>query len=416
MLKRINSLSEQGTRVGQYKAAIKLGYSKDEAAFIQRDLMNFMQGGYSAKRLNAHAVFFNAGMQDLYKLYNSHIHDGAFDTATVRKAITWITIPSMLFWAWNNGDDDRRKIWNEMETWKKNLFWWIIIDKDFSIPIPKPFSLGLLYGSIPERFMDYWLNDDKRTAERFATTLTKQMLPSAIPLYAALLMEYWQNRSLFFDRDIVPVSEQHLDKSMQYGTYTSEWAKWVGKNIPGVSPRMLEHTVYGVTGNLGREVSGVVNDIWRGVSGETRPAKAMFEYFPGSSSFIRNNRTFRISVDRWFDDSKRLDGALDSAKKMREEGYASMTDKQKAVLNAEGQIRGILRMNTAMGGIYSLMRQKNDIAESKTMTATEKRDAIDRIDAHIVSMAQLGLKRVKQYDDAVEQMEEMMEARREEKK
>ena len=303
-----------------------------------------------------------------------------------------------------------------METWKKNLFWWIIIDKDFSIPFPKPFSLGLLYGSIPERFMDYWLNDDKRTAERFATTLTKQMLPSAIPLYAALLMEFWQNRSLFFDRDIVPVSEQHLDKSMQYGTYTSEWAKWVGKNIPGVSPRMLEHTVYGVTGNLGREVSGVVNDIWRGVSGETRPAKEIFEYFPGSSSFIRNNRTFRISVDRWFDDSKRLDGALDSAKKMREEGYASMTDKQKAVLNAEGQIRGILRMNTARGGIYSLMRQKNDIAESKTMTATEKRDAIDRIDAHIVSMAQLGLQRVKQYDDAVEQMEEMMEARREEKK
>ena len=415
-LKRINFLTEQGTRVGQYKAAIKLGYSKDEAAFIQRDLMNFLQGGYSSKRLNAQAVFFNAGMQDLYKLYNAHIHDGALDTATVRKAITWITIPSMLFWAWNNGDDDRKKIWNEMETWKKNLFWWIIIDKDFSIPFPKPFSLGLLYGSIPERFMDYWLNDDKRTAERFATTLTKQMLPSAIPLYAALLMEYWQNRSLFFDRDIVPVSEQHLDKSMQYGTYTSEWAKWVGKNIPGVSPRMLEHTVYGVTGNLGREVSGVVNDIWRGVSGETRPAKAMFEYFPGSSSFIRNNRTFRISVDRWFDDSKRLEGELDSAKKMREEGYASMTDKQKAVLNAEGQIRGILHMNTARGGIYSLMRQKNDIAESKTMTATEKRDAIDRIDAHIVSMAQLGLKRVKQYDDAVEQMEEMMEARREEKK
>ena len=416
VLKRINFLSEQGTRVGQYKAAIKLGYSKDEAAFIQRDLMNFMQGGYSAKRLNAHAVFFNAGMQDLYKLYNAHIHDGAFDTATVRKAITWITIPSMLFWAWNNGDDDRKKIWNEMETWKKNLFWWIIIDKDFSIPIPKPFSLGLLYGSMPERFMDYWLNDDKRTAEGFATTLAAQMLPSALPLYAALFMEFMQNRSLFFDRDIVPVSEQHLDKSMQYGTYTSAWAKWVGKNIPGVSPRMLEHTVYGVTGNLGREVSGVVNDIWRGVSGETRPAKEIFEYFPGSSSFIRNNRTFRISVDRWFDDSKRLDGALDSAKKMREEGYASMTDKQKAVLNAEGQIRGILLMNTARGGIYSLMRQKNDIAESKTMTATEKRDAIDKIDAHIVSMAQLGLKRVKQYDDAVEQMEEMMEARREEKK
>ena len=57
-LKRINFLSEQGTRVGQYKAAIKLGYSKDEAAFIQRDLMNFMQGGYSAKRLNAHASLF----------------------------------------------------------------------------------------------------------------------------------------------------------------------------------------------------------------------------------------------------------------------------------------------------------------------------------------------------------------------
>ena len=126
-------------------------------------------------------------MQDLYKLYNAHIHDGAFDTATVRKAITWITIPSMLFWAWNNGDDDRKKIWNEMETWKKNLFWWIIIDKDFSIPIAKPFSLGMLYGSMPERFMDYWINDDKRTAEGFATTLAAQMLPSAIPLYACIV-------------------------------------------------------------------------------------------------------------------------------------------------------------------------------------------------------------------------------------
>ena len=328
----------------------------------------------------------------------------------------WITLPTMLFWVWNNSDDDRKKVWNEMETWKKNLFWWVIIDKDFSIPIPKPFSLGMLYGSIPERFMDYWLNNDRRTAEGFAKTLAAQMLPSALPLYAVLFIECMQNRSMFFDKDIVPISEQHIDKSLQYGPYTSEWAKWVGRNIPGVSPRMLEHLVYGVTGNLGREVSGVVNEAWRGVSGETRPEKECFEYFPGSSSLIRNNRTFRLSVDRWFEDSKRLDGALDTAKKMREEGYDGMTAKQKAVLRVEDQIHAILRINTARGGIYSLLRRKNDIAESKTMTAKEKKEAIDRIDARVVSLAQIGLKQVKQYDDAIKQIEDMMEARREEKK
>ena len=162
---------------------------------------------------------------------------------TVRRAMMYITIPTLALWFWNNGDDDRKEYWDKLATWEKNSFWWIILNKDTAIPVAKPFLLGLVYGSLPERFMDYWLNNDRRAVEDFGKTLLAQTMPGYMPLALQLVMELGLNKSFFYGREIVPANEQKLEGKLQYGPYTAEWAKTLG-SISGISPRKLEYAVF----------------------------------------------------------------------------------------------------------------------------------------------------------------------------
>lgn len=77
---------------------------------------------------------------------------------TVKTAM-WITLPSVLLWELNK-DDPR---YQELPQWQKDIFW-IIPTKDTLIKIPKPFELGILFGTVPERMLqwDYDKKENKR--------------------------------------------------------------------------------------------------------------------------------------------------------------------------------------------------------------------------------------------------------------
>lgn len=411
-LGKLTEISELGTRVGQYERALDLGMSKEEAVYTARDLMNFMIGGRITKVANQQVPFLTAGIQDLNKLYRAHFHDGKFDMGTVRRGVMWLTMPSLALWFWNNGDDDRRKKYQSIENWKRNSFWWIILNKDVAIPIAKPFSLGMIYASLPERFMDYWVGKDRRAVEGFGKTLFAQMMPGVMPLYMSLLVELGLNRSFFYERDIVPQSEQKLEPYLQYGPYTTEWAKAAGR-ITGWSPRKIEYAVYGVTGSLGKEVSGVVNNIWQGATGISRPAKEWYEYIPGSEAFISSTRHFRGPVDRWNDNFPQLEMALKTAQTiLQREGAGALSDRQRILLTYEQDVRNILKLNSGKGGIWELQRAKNDVAVRKDLTARQKREIEDKLNARIIMLSEIGLNQLSRFDDAIDSIKEQMEARR----
>ena len=410
LLGRMAEVTELSTRVGQFKKAIELGYTDEEAAYIARDLMNFGIGGSDAKQMNRYIPFLTASIQDMNRFYRGHSKKNI--AKTVRRAMMYITIPTLALWFWNNGDDDRKEYWDKLATWEKNAFWWIILNKDTAIPVAKPFLLGLVYGSLPERFMDYWLNNDRRAVEDFGKTLLAQTMPGYMPLALQLVMELGLNKSFFYGREIVPANEQKLEGKLQYGPYTAEWAKTLG-SISGISPRKLEYAVFGVTGSLGKETSAAVDDIWRSVSGATRPDKYITEYIPGSTAWISHGRNHMGPLYQWNLAFPALEEAYRSAKKVLEvDGPDALSDRQRLLVTYEADVKAILKLNTAKDGIWKLQGLKNKVVVDKNMTAEQKRKAVDEINARIILLSQVGLKKLDFFQDAIDSMEDKMEARR----
>jgi hypothetical protein len=421
-LGRINDVTETGTRLGQYMKAINLGLSPETADRLATEVtLNFNKLGSTARKVNKYIPFFGANVQDLHKFYSAHFKNGGVKGfgQTVAKGLAYITLPSLLLWAYNNMDDKRREAYQKLEQWKKNNFWYFITpDGKHAIPYPKPFLLGMVYGSVPERMLDYFALKDRRALEGGLSSLVAGLTPGYTPLAIQTLIELAMNRSLFYDRDIVPKSEQVLEPMYQYGPYTSEIAKLAGKtNLSALSPRRVDYLINAMGGNLAREVSTVIDDVMRSdtvtkiTGGTTRAKKDWYEYLPVVDNIVVSTRLFKGPLYEWNDNYPKLQKALKTAEKSAEMG-APLSNSQMVILNSAESIKNILKLNTAKDGIWKLQSQEKKIQMANGMTSQEKRDAIDALDAQILVLSQVGLNALDEYNDAVDDVTKEMDARK----
>jgi hypothetical protein len=108
--------------------------------------------------------------------------------------------------------------------------------------IPKPFELGVLFGSVPERIVEYAMRKDPKVFEGMAGTLAGGAAPSAIPTAALPLLEVWANKSVFTGRPLVSKAQEGILPEHQGREYTTEAAKQAGKAVaavPGMPSRNL---------------------------------------------------------------------------------------------------------------------------------------------------------------------------------
>jgi hypothetical protein len=135
--------------------------------------------------------------------------------------------------------------------WQKDLFWIIITnegtEKEIVWRIPKPFEIGWLFGTVPERMADWIYNKDKdyiNTSSKefnFDTILSLMPWPDAVKPF----MEDLTNENFFFDRPIVPSQMEKILPEYQYTEYTSETGKLIAKAFS----RIREH--FGMTELIG---------------------------------------------------------------------------------------------------------------------------------------------------------------------
>lgn len=284
-LRALSECSEMATRLGEFENARK-GYtgffnrlfsdkrervSLRDAGIASRDVtLDFGRHGTWGKQFNRATAFFNAALQGTDKLYREvkeHPAQMAFKTATL------IALPSIA--SWYACKDDPR--YQEVPQWEKDIYWFIPT-KNALYKIPKPYELGVLFGSGIERALQYDYDKSKgidgNGFSGFGGTVLDTMGPSFLPTGLIPIFEWQANYNLFQNKAIVPQSQKDLPNWMQYGNNTSFVAREAGKAF-NMSPRKIDNTIYDLTGGLGRHVTGLIDDA-TGLT-QTRPAQGLSE-------------------------------------------------------------------------------------------------------------------------------------------
>lgn len=308
ILRGLSEATEMATRLAEFHN-VRKGYtgignrlfskkrnpgSIQEAALESRDVtLDFSRIGFYTKSLNKTIAFFNAAIQGTDKMFREWKANPR--DMTVKTAM-WITLPSVLLWELNK-DDPR---YQELPQWQKDIFW-IIPAKDTLIKIPKPFELGILFGTVPERMLQ-WDYDKKRKQKGagfkgLAGSVLDSMAPSFLPTALVPAIEAMTNHSIFMGRDIVPQSQQNTIPELQYGPYTSAVGRKIGETF-GVSPRKIDNTIRGYGGSLAG-LGLTLTDQMVGLD-ETRPAKRFSEQ-PGIRGFTATPYASSESVQEVYD-------------------------------------------------------------------------------------------------------------------
>lgn len=372
-LRAFSEATEMATRLAEFDLA-KKGYtgignrlfgkerkplSNVEAGIESRDItLDFGRHGKHTQSLNQTVAFFNAAIQGTDKMVREFkAHPGQM----TMKTFMGITVPSLVLW-YLNKDDPR---YQELPQWQKDIFW-VIPGKDTLYKIPKPFELGILFGTVPERMMQFMYDKEKgRNGPGFkglGSSIWENLAPSIIPTGFLPLAEWLSNYSFFLNRNIVPLSQSKLPDRQQYGPYTSYLARKVGDAF-NLSPRKIDNTIQDVGGNLAALGNSII-DKAAGLA-EKRPAKRWSEA-PGVRGFTATPYASSDSVQRLRDDYSQQEKLFNEFKMTRQkpEGY----DAAKYV-----------RYKNAMDAMQRTYKAQKKVMDSERLSSEEKRERIDRI-------------------------------------
>lgn len=318
LLRAISDTTESATKVGEYRAALRSGSSKQEAAYRSRDLMDFARGGASVRPLNRVVSFFNANVQGKSKLIRAIKND---PLGVVSRGFVSVTAPTIGIFIANRefANKTQKDTIANAPDWMKDSFWLLAVPgTDTVARIPKPFDLAAVFANLPEKALDFVFNKDSAAFDGFARRALKDAsLPTQIsgllPLY-----EGYSNYSFFKEGPIIPRSEQGLEFSDQYdpvrtttsariiagGVEKLTGGKGTFKNFS--SPRVIDNTLQGLTAGLGKYASDAVDfilDKTGAFERTAKPAKSI-EQAPFTRSFLVDPNQGGKAMDKFYQKKK----------------------------------------------------------------------------------------------------------------
>ena len=397
MLRILTELSEQANRIGAFKKARSKGKTLSQAGFESREItLDFQRIGAKMRAVNSLIAFFNANIQGMDKLARS-FKDTPVQTSA--KIFAGITLPSVLL-AISNHDDER---YQNLPQWQKDLFW-IIPTKDHIFRIPKPFELGIVFGSVPERFVHYLLEKDPEAFEGVWDAIRRGATPGTMPTFMIPLIENWANKSYFLDRPLIPAAREDLLPEYQYKAYTTEAAKGMAKllgKLPqfkfddNISPVKMENLIRGWSGGLGMHVLHLADYGLRKLGtlpDPVKPAKTLAD-IPFIKAFVVRYPSAGLKpINNFYKEyfkSKKVQNSFDFMIKQE-------LNKVEAT-NIIGQMKEYM---ISADGIYkalnNITKTINLINENPNYTASEKRQLIDKSYLDMVKIAKSGNKIMRQ--------------------
>jgi len=392
--KRVGQATENANRLAIYDSVLKDTGDVAEAAYQALDIMDFSMRGDSAviRFLIGTIPFLNARMQGLYRLGRGMKQNPkAF---VLRGGL--ITAATMLLYSLN-ADDDR---YDELPEWEKDAYYHIFLDRifpedalkaagipfdEFHIRLPKPFEVGALFSTIPERAtrLAQGKDDLSRYGERMWSML-RDTFAVDLPQFVKPLAEQWANEVTFTGSPIIPERMQDLEPEAQYDARTSELAKQIGDAMPDFmgdakSPKRIEAAVRAFFGSYGVYVMGIADEILDPVVGNPVEPDLRGDQLPEIGSFIRQQpyRSTRF-VSEFYDLKREIEAVAKTYKQYRSQGQIDdAKDIAKDGGNKKIAMAGWMRSKAKqMSGINKQIRS---VEESRSLTSAQKRKQIDRL-------------------------------------
>jgi hypothetical protein len=268
---------ENANRLSTYKAAIAAGKSPRQAAYEAKDLMDYsMRGNFAAAQWFTDVVpFLNARLQGLYKLGRAVKGDKTLLAKEVAMKGAYIAMFSLLLAGLN--DDDER--YQALMDWDKDMHWHIFLG-DQHFRIPKPFELGLVFGTVPERLLHALTGtqDGGDLAKAVSQGVFQTLAFNPVPQFYQPIRELQANRNFFRDSPIEDMSDEGKLPEARFDERTSALGRALGQITGptlGLSPKQLDHLVQGYTGTLGGYVlamSSLIAGAFDGVDSPTSRA------------------------------------------------------------------------------------------------------------------------------------------------
>lgn len=400
-LRIISEIGEQATRLAEMKNALAKSKNPIESAFASREVtLDFARKGAKTKALNMIIAFWNANVQGTDKMIRS-FKEAPFRTLT--KTLLGITLPSILLYLANRKDPR----YKETPQWQKDLFWIILTEpgtinvggKEISYSgiwrIPKPFELGIIFGSIPERILESIDNNDPQAIDQLWQSVSNGASPGFIPTSLIPIIENITNYSFFLDRPIVSEGKQGLPPEYQANTYTSETAKVIGETLH-LSPAKIDNLIQGYTGGLGRYAINGLDNILKGTGLRkvpTEPAKTI-EDWPVLKAFLVRPPygSGSESVNRVYNMYDKVNSYMQYTKKMLNNGD---TDRAKEFVKDHKEIVYSQLLTGVISHFSDINKAIEEIRNSKVLSAKTKQEKILELQKLETTLAQKVLEEIK---------------------
>ena len=261
-LRSIIGITEIGTRIGEFSAALKEGerlYGKGSLSASvfalnagQDVTTNFTRHGQIGKQINQVIPFFNAAIQGPDKIVRSFKDRPLKSTVA---AVSTLTIPAVFFW-WRN--KDRPWYQNLTAHEKANYIHYEHPDEeDVIFRFPVPFELGHIFQAVPVAFLDAAYKENPKEISNILKATLRTANPLDWPSLIGPVLDIKANED-FAGRPIVSRANEGKLPEDQFGPQTTELMKVIGKAI-NMSPSQIEHMADSYTGGMYNRVSRILS-------------------------------------------------------------------------------------------------------------------------------------------------------------
>ncbi|MCG9964631.1 LPD38 domain-containing protein [Shewanella cutis] len=371
---------ENANRLSTYEAGLAAGKSRRQAAFEAKDLMDYsLKGNFALiSTMIDFLPFFNARLQGMYKLARASAageNDKVLKVLSANLAVKGVKVAAFSLALAAMNDDDER--YQELPDWDKDANWHFWIGDDH-FRIPKPFELGIIFGTLPERLLGFGTGSQTGSdlGRAVGNAVFNTMALNPIPQIALPVVEVMTNKSFFKGTAIEGMGDEQRMPGDRYNAYTSDTARELGQLL-NVSPKKIEHLVNGYAGTLGGYVLAMSDMMARQILGR-ESAETPISRYPIIKAFYggdapKGNTYYQNEFYKALDAANQ---AFGSYKRAAEEQDSS---RMMEVLEDNRDKLGVrIALNRVQRQVSALNKQA-EVVNNSSASASEKREKLDAI-------------------------------------